>query len=376
MDEEHKKHSRWLYAGAIAIALITLLLLLYWLIWGRFFVSTTDAYVNGNQIVVTSQISGFVQTVAVQDTQLVAEGDLLVHLDPTDSIIALEKAKSSLGEAVRQVIVLQQRVSELQAEKQVRLSDFIRAGQDYVHRENVVEEGGVSREDFEHAEAAFVSAFASTLMVEHALRAAAAQVENTTLETHPLVLSAEEELRAAYVNLKRCHIVSPVRGIVAQKRAQVGESILPADPLMAVIPLDQMWVDANFKENQLKKVRLGQKVRLWADLYGRFHSFHGTVIGISAGTGSVFSLLPPQNATGNWIKIVQRLPVRIEIDPAEIRKLPLRLGLSMNVKIDLGEEGPMVPAPFEGRPLFNTPIFEEQLSGADELIQQIIKDNS
>jgi membrane fusion protein, multidrug efflux system len=361
-----------LVGSIIAVALLLLLFLLLWFFHFRFIQSTQDAYVNGNQVVVSPQLTGFVQAVYCQDTQSVEEGDLLVVLDPTDQMIALERAKETFADAIRQYVSLREKVSALQAEKEIQTIQFMRAGKDYLHRLQLVDSGAVSKEDYEHAKAAFIEAFAATTRAEHELRSTEAQIQNTTLETHPNVVRAEEALRQAVINRNRCEIYAPVKGMIARKTVQVGQSISPEDSLLLIIPFDQMWVDANFKEVQLKGVFPGLPVKIYADLYGKGVLFHGKVVALSAGTGSVFSVLPPQNATGNWIKIVQRLPVRIALNPMEVEKYPLRLGLSMHVKID-------VRAPVQeivNSAQFQTTTFSKQQEGADELVAKIFQENN
>ncbi len=343
-----------------------------WFFYFRFVETTEDAYVSGNQVVVNTQVDGFVQAVYCQDTEMVKQGDLLVVLDPTDQTIALEKAKEALANAVRDYCSLQETASSLEADKQVQIAHFIRTGQDYSHRKELIASGAISLEDLQHAEASFTAAFAATLLAEHKLQAVKAQLNGTTIQTYPLIVQAKEEVRESFVNLKRCKIFSPATGMVARKLVQVGESISAKDSLLVIVPFDQMWVDANFKEIQLKHVKSGQPVRMHADLYGRERIFHGTVLGINAGTGSVFSVLPPQNATGNWIKIVQRLAVRISLDPDEVEAYPLRLGLSMNVKIDVRDKAEEVVN--QGK--FTTDVFAHQMDGADELIEQILQANT
>jgi membrane fusion protein (multidrug efflux system) len=364
--------SRRLQIALIITACLLVVLFFFWLLYYRFIETTDDAYVSGNQVVIHSQIDGFVQAVYCQDTEMVKEGDLLVVLDPTDPTIALEKAKEQLAEQVRNYCGLQQTAASLEAEKQVQIAGFIKTGQDYLHRQKLIETGAISIEDFEHAEAAIAAAFASLLLAEHRLQAVKAQIDGTTVETYPLVVKAKEEVRQAFVNLKRCRIFSPVSGMVARKAVQVGESIESDDSLLVIVPFDQMWIDANFKEIQLKNVKPGLPVKMRADLYGRGKIFHGRVLGTNAGTGSVFSVLPPQNATGNWIKIVQRLAVRIALDPDEVEAYPLRLGLSMHVQIDVRDTVEEIVN--EGK--FTTKVFADQLEGADELIKQIVSDNT
>jgi membrane fusion protein (multidrug efflux system) len=301
---------------------------------------------------------------------------VLIELDKIDRKMAFEATKNTLAETVRNVTQLFENVSSLKAQLEASKAAFAKTAEDYKHRKALVDVGGVSKEDFQHSEAFFIEAFANMLSVQHNLRGAQALVENTTVETHPLVERAIDDLKEAFVNLSRCTIRSPVSGIVAMKKAQVGESISPDTPLMMIVPLDQIWVDANFKEVQLKKVRLGQPVHVKSDIYGGDVKYQGKVIGIAAATGSVMSVLPPQNATGNWIKIVQRLPVRVALDPEQLKEFPLRLGLSMVVTVDIHDtSGKMIPEPPPPGPQYCTDIFDQQEAGVEEIIHTILKEN-
>lgn len=354
----------------------TAFFLLWFLIW-RFEESTEDAYVHGNQVVVTPQISGYIISVTVDDTEVVEEGRVLVKLDTIDKKLAFESTKNTLAETVRNVAQMFENVGVLKGEREMRKAEFAKSAKDYKHRKNLVKSGGVSVEDFQHSEAAFIATFAAFLSATHNLRGAQALVENTTLETHPLIERAKDQVRETFVNLERCTIRSPVHGMVAMKKAQVGESVSPKFPLMTIVPLDQIWVDANFKEVKLKKMRIGQPVKLTSDIYGSDVVYHGKVIGIAAATGSVMSVLPPQNATGNWIKIVQRLPVRVELDPDQLKRHPLRLGLSMHAHVDIrNTSGKMIPAPPPPGALYATDIFNKQEEGVETIIKKIVKENS
>lgn len=222
-----------------------------------------------------------------------------------------------------------------------------------------------------------MSAIALLMQTEKELESAVAQIENTTIATHPLVEQAKASLRSSFLSLHRCTVLAPVRGIVTQRKAQVGQWVVSNDPLLALVPLDQIWVDANFREVDLKNFRIGQPVSLFADMYGRRKKFHGKLVGLNPGTGSVFSILPPQNATGNWIKIVQRIPVKISLDPNEINKRPLVLGLSMTATVDIHDKsGLRLPHVTASKPLYKTGIYADELAGADEMIEQIISDNT
>jgi len=374
----HHEKKRTLILTIITLIFIVtgVVFFLYWFIWGRFEESTTDAYVDGNMIELTSQISGSVTTIYAENTDLVEQNQILVELDKTDREIALETSKALLAETLREVIKMFATVKELEASIESKEALLIRAIQDFEHRKNLVDSGGVSREDFEHAEAELKSSLASLISVQYSYLAALAQIQNTTILTHPLVEKAKEQLKASWVNLQRCKIASPVKGIIAKRNVQVGETITAQTPLMAVIPLDQIWAEANFKEVQLANMRIGQPVKVTADFYGHNVLFHGKVVGLEAGTGSVFSVLPPQNATGNWIKIVQRLSVKISLPIEEIEKHPLRLGLSLEVKVDThNREGKVLPEIAPQKPVYQTDIFASQICGAEELIEQIIKEN-
>ncbi len=361
-----------LLVAVISTIFLLLAFFLLWFLHFRFIESTKDAYVNGNQVVVTSQIAGFIEKVYCQDTQLIKEGDLLVSLDPTDQIIALTLAKESLADAIRQYFSLQEKLASLQAEKQVQIANFVRTAKDYLHRLKLVKTGAISKEECQHAEAAFIAAFATTTRAEHDLLSTEALIKNTTLKTYPSVIKAQEEAKQAFINRNRCEIYAPATGMIARKNAQVGESISARDALLTIVPFDQIWVDANFKEVQLTNVHPGLPAEVYADLYGKRVLFHGKVLGISAGTGSVFSVLPAQNATGNWIKIVQRLPVRIGLDSTEIQKFPLRLGLSMKVTIDIRAQTEAI----EDKAQFATTAFLRQQEGVEEFIAKIFEENS
>lgn len=378
MNENQKEKRKKILIGLTAgLLLIGLIFLILWLIIFRFHKTTDDAYVNGNQVVITPQISGYITNVTVDDTQMVEEGHVLVQLDTIDKTIDLDKAKNELADTVRNVAQMFENVSRLKADVESRKAEMAKTGKDYENRKKMVSSGAISVEDFQHSEAYFIEAFANFLSAQHQLRGAEVLVEGTTIETHPLVEKAKAATKEAYVNLQRCTIRSPVKGIITNKQAQVGEAIAPNTSLMIIVPMDQIWVDANYKESQLGKMRIGQPAKLTSDIYGSGVVYHGEVIGIGAATGSVLSVLPPQNATGNWIKIVQRLPVRILLNPEELQKNPLRLGLSMEVNVNVHDiKGNLIPPPTSLEKLYTTNIFDSQEKGADELINNIIAENS
>ncbi|MFS8563786.1 MAG: efflux RND transporter periplasmic adaptor subunit [Rhabdochlamydiaceae bacterium] len=348
----------------------------YWYMWGRFQAGTKDAYVTGNMVIVTPQVHGTISAIYVDNTQLVEEGQLLIELDSTDARIALQSAEAELGQMLRHVTKLFAQVEEYKAQIDIKKAKLKQAVQDFEHRKGLIEEGGVSTEDFEHSENSLSAAVASLIFAEYRYKAALAQVAHTTVVTHPLVKKAKESLELAWINLKRCQILAPAKGIIAKRTAQVGETVGSGFNLLAVIPLDQIWVEANFKERDLRYVRLGQPVRVTADFYGSSVIFNGNVMGIEGGTGSVFSLLPPQNATGNWIKIVQRLPVRISLPMEQITQYPLRLGLSLDVVIDTHDRlGKVLPQVMTEKRIYGSSVYGKQIEGVEEVFERIIKEN-
>ncbi|NGX50508.1 MAG: putative multidrug resistance protein EmrK [Chlamydiae bacterium] len=376
MNNENKKGHRVLIFTALCFASIGLMVFLYWLGVLRFEEYTNDAYVNGNMVELTPQVPGIVASINADNTDLVEENQVIIQLDKTDYILALEKSKHNLGETVRNVAVLFIEVEEREADLKSKRADLQRAELDYQNRVNLLPIGGVSREEFEHVEAALVSASASLEESVHVLQAATIKIQNTRVSTHPLVMQAIDRVKDDYLNLKRCDIVSPVRGYIGNRSAQLGESVTPNQPLLAIIPLDELWVDANFKETQLAKVRIGQSVRVTSDIYGGGVVFHGKVVGINPGTGSVFSALPPQNATGNWIKIVQRVPVRISLDPEQLKKNPLWLGLSLDVKVDIHDtKGEMLTDESQVKPIYETKVYSQQEEGVMTIVDKIIREN-
>ena len=370
------RKSKSIWISSSAFTLLGLGAIMYWFTWGTFHESTNDSYVNGNMIMLTPQISGIVTTILADNTQLVEEGQPLIELDRHDYEISLEKAKADLAESVREVCGLFIMVEQLEARKQMAQAALLRAKLDYQHRKALVGDASVSREDFEHSQTTLSSAFAYVKEVEKQLGSAIAKINSTTVQTHPLVNQAKANLRASYLSLHRCTVRSPARAIVTMRKAQLGQWVESSSPLLSLVPLDQIWVDANFREVSLKNLRIGQSVELFSDMYGRFETFHGKVIGLNPGTGSVFSVLPPQNATGNWIKIVQRVPVKISLDPKELAQRPLVLGLSMTATVDTHERsGLQIPNVTPSDPIYKSDVYDNELAGVDAMIEEIIAAN-
>jgi len=315
----------------------------YWLLTGRGMESTDDAYVSGDLVQITSEVPGTVTAVYADDTQSVQSGQALADLDPADARIAVAEAEANLARVVRQVRGLFAQADQLRAQIAERQTIVQRAEQDLKRRQGLLADGAVSGEELSHSRDTLTQTQASLSAAREQLNATIAQIQGTTVETHPDVRHAEAAVRNAALALKRTHLVAPVAGVVAKRTVQVGQRIAPGAPLMTVIPLDHVWVDANFKEVQLDAMRVGQPVKLRADLYGKSIEYRGKVVGLSAGSGSAFALLPAQNASGNWIKVVQRVPVRIALDPADLHAHPLRIGLSMVVDVNVQDtSGPLV----------------------------------
>ena len=338
--------------------------------------STDDAYVDGNIVQVTAQVSGTVTVIGGDNTDHIDAHALLVTLNPVDAEIQYQRAQSNLARAVRQARTQYYQVQQLQAQVSQRQNDVRKAQDDVRRRSQLAASGAVSREEISHAEEVLKNALAGLDGTRHALAVRLAMVDNTTLRTHPDVLVAAANLRDAYIALHRTQIYSPVSGLITKRNVQVGQRINPGVALMSVVPLDHLWVNANFMESQLRHIRIGQPVTLVADVYGKAVVYHGTVIGQDAGTGSAFSLLPAQNATGNWIKIVQRVPVRIALDPKEVAAHPLRIGLSMDVKVDVGQTGgKQLSEVARTAPVAQTAVFDHLNAEADAEVQRIIAAN-
>ncbi len=276
----------------------------------------------------------------------------------------------------REVRIQYAQVKQIQAEVDIRASDVAKAKADLERRSRLASTGAVSREEISHAQDALKSATAAFEAVEEQLAQRQAMVEGTQLRSHPDVLTAAANLKDSYIALKRTLIVSPVTGTVTKRNVQIGQHISPGASLMSVVPLDRVWVNANFKESQLKKIRIGQPVTLTADIYGRDIIYKGHIEGLDAGTGSAFALLPAQNATGNWIKITQRVPVRIALDRNEVEKHPLRLGLSMHVSVDSGmSNGPVISSGISPENIYSTDVFNSELHDAADIVEAVIKAN-
>jgi membrane fusion protein (multidrug efflux system) len=338
--------------------------------------TTDDAYVSGNQVTIASQVPGTVIAVLADDTQLVREGQPLVKLDPTDSEVTLAKAKSALASAVRQVRQQAEMAAQYDSAIASRKTDLAQAEADLKRRKPLLAEKAIAPEEVAHAEEAVRNARNALEQIERQSAAAHALVDGTPLAGNPAVMQAKASFREAWINAERDAIVAPVGGYVAERAVQVGSRIQPGAPLMTIIPLGDLWVDANFKESQLRHIRIGQPVEIESDLYGGEAPFHGRVIGLAPGTGAAFALLPPQNASGNWIKVVQRVPVRISLDPAELGKHPLRVGLSTSVKVDTHDRsGSVLASAPATKPVAETDVYANDFAKAEAEADAIVRAN-
>jgi membrane fusion protein (multidrug efflux system) len=323
-DDRKKQLRQRLFVVLFSVvAVVAVVAAAWWYFVSSNYASTDNAYVNVSSAEVTPLTSGAALSVPVHDTQMVKRGDVLLVIDPQDAKLLLAQADAAYGMTIRKVQTYFAAVA-------VRQADYARTKLDYDRRVNLVKSGAVSAEELTAVTNNFESAKA-------ALDAALALTHGTSVGNHPEVLAARAALDTAKVNLDRTVIRAPVDGVVAQRQVQIGQRVQAGSPVMAIIPITQVYVDANYKESQLGKVRPGQPVTLTSDLYGSSVEFHGRVMGIGGGTGSAFAVIPAQNATGNWIKVVQRIPVRISLDPNELKDHPLRVGLSMSVSIDLSK---------------------------------------
>ncbi|RJG06442.1 HlyD family efflux transporter periplasmic adaptor subunit [Noviherbaspirillum cavernae] len=310
----------------------------YWTVVARFSEETENAYVQGNVIQVTPQVTGTVAKIHVDDTDVVKAGQRLISLDMADADVAVAQAEAQLAQTVREVRTLYASQAQAGANLALRETELVRAQDDLSRRKTLIGSGAVSGEEIRHAEIAVTAAKAAVAAATEQLASGRALTEGTTVARHPNVQRAAARLQEVILTQSRSTLYAPVGGEIAKRSVQVGQRINPGAPLMAIVPLDQVWVDANFKESQLRDMRIGQPVTLVSDLYGSKVEYHGKVIGLAAGTGSAFALLPAQNATGNWIKVVQRVPVRIALNPKQLAEHPLRVGLSMTARVDMHDQ--------------------------------------
>jgi membrane fusion protein (multidrug efflux system) len=350
--------------------------LLYHFMIGRWHESTDDAYVQGNVVTVTPQTGGTVIDIHAEDGMRVEAGQTLVSFDASDADVTYAQAAANLAGTVRQVRGIYRAINAGQADVAARQVALAQAQADVDRRAGLVASGAVSAEELAHARAQLAAAQAALSGAREQTSRNRVLVDNSALRDNPQVMAAAAQLRAALLNKLRTTVIAPTSGYIAKRNVQLGQRIAAGTPLMAIIPLDEVWVDANFKETQLRQLRLGQSAELHSEVYGNDVTFHGKLESLGLGTGSAFSILPAQNASGNWIKIVQRVPVRITLDKKELKEHPLRLGLSMSVDVNLHDAGHgFLPTANARQPTLSTTAYAKQLNDADAVIDRIISDN-
>lgn len=349
--------------------------------------STDNAYVQGNVIQITPQIGGTVTALLADDTDFVKAGQALVKLDPADAKLALDQAEANLAQVVRQIRSLYASNSALAAQVALRETDIerarteiVRAADDLQRRQSLVGNGAVSKEDLQHAKTQLAAAQNTLATAQAGATAAREQLASnqsmtvgSTIATHPSVMVAATKLKEAYLATQRGVLPAPVDGYVAKRTVQLGQRVSAGTPLLSVIPLNQLWVEANFKEVQLRNIRIGQPVQLTSDQYGKVVQYQGRVSGMGVGTGAAFALLPAQNATGNWIKVVQRIPVRVTLDPKQLADNPLRVGLSMVAIVDVSDQsGKSLADTPRDTAFVHTDVYANVDQKAEELVRKII----
>ena len=360
---------------------------LYWALVLNQVETTDDAYVQAHIVQVTPQVAGTVVAIQAEDTDRVKAGQVLVRLDPADARVALDQAQSQLAQTVREARQLYANNRTLQAQIALRQADLarvqsetLRLQDDIDRRTPLLASGAVGQEEVKHLQAQIGAARSTTAAAQAAMTAAQEQLasnqvltEGLDLDQQPGVQRAAARVREAFLAVQRTTLQAPVAGHVARRSVQLGQRVAAGMPLLSVIALDEVWVEANFKESQLRQLRLGQPVTLKSDVYGRGTVYHGTVAGLGAGTGAAFALLPAQNATGNWIKVVQRVPVRIQLDPLELKAHPLRVGLSMEARVDVSRtDGALLADGAQAPVASQTAVFETDTAAADEAVRRII----
>jgi membrane fusion protein, multidrug efflux system len=365
------------------LMLIAVIFIVLGLLWGAYWVlvlakreQTDDAYVNGNKVVISAQVAGTVIAVLADDTQLAEASQVLVRLDPVDAETALSRTANSLAQTVRQVRQEKSTADQYDSLIETRRLELARAVADLAKREPLLADRAIAPEEVRHARESVELARAALTQAVRQSTASHALVDGTPVEDNPAVLQAKTAYRDAWIAAQRNAVVAPVTGYVAERSVQLGQHIQAGQALMTVIPLNSLWVDANFKEVQLRHLRIGQPAQVRSDLYGGSFIFHGHVEGMSAGTGAAFALLPPQNASGNWIKVVQRVPVRIQIDESDLVKSPLRVGLSATVTVDTTQrDGPVLPREAARTPVGDTQVYAQDLDKANGEAEAIVRRN-
>ncbi|WP_434525538.1 multidrug efflux MFS transporter periplasmic adaptor subunit EmrA [Photorhabdus asymbiotica] len=376
-SSKKRQRSRALMLLTLVFTLLGVAYFFYWFIVLRHHQETDNAYVTGNQVQIMSQVAGSVITVHFDNTDFVKSGSVLVQLDPRDAELALEKAKTALASSVRQTHQQMINSKQYQANIALRRSELTRVQSDLSRREVLGAQKVIGKEELQHAREAVASAKATLDVAVEQYNANQAVILDTPLEKQPAVEQAATDVRNAWLALQRTKIVSPIDGYVSRRSVQIGAQINKNTPLMAIIPAYNMWIEANFKETQLANMRIGQPAEITSDFYGKDKIFNGKITGLDMGTGSAFSLLPAQNASGNWIKVVQRLPVRIELNPEQLEKYPLRIGLSTKVRVDTTHsDGQVLSNRTRTTSAYHTTALTIDMSPANKIVTDIINNNA
>lgn len=376
-EKNNKSGNRYLVWFTLFLAVAGLIWLCAWFFYFRFHESTDDAYVNGSMIILNAAVPGSVKAFYADNTDLVLEGQLLVELDATAYKLRYENELASLASIVSQVRQLHAAVAVNRSNISGKQALLAKSQYNYDNRAQLVDSKAIPEQDYIHSKDDLLVAQFDYEQAQNQLVEALEAIENTTVEKHSMVQQQIAKIRSAFYDLQRCSIFAPTTGYVAQRAVNVGQWVTNTTQLMAIIPSDYVWVDANYKETQMGYMRIGQPATVWFDMYGSGVKFEGKILGMASGTGSVFSIIPPQNATGNWIKIVQRLPVRIGLDPKKIKEYPLRLGISATVNVNISEKNlPLLAPTPPTKPVTTTDVFEIDYAEVNKRIESILKETS
>lgn len=360
----------------LIVLVVALLWFFYWLFVSRLEVKTSDAYVHGNGTTISSQVGAPVTSVYVRNGDLVEQGQLIVALDRANAQAELEKAQAALALAVRHYFQLQNKVEQAQTSALMRKTQLTQAASNFQSRYNLLSTGALPLQEIEIYKTQMEEARSTAEVAHLEYGSALSEIIGTSVQTHPLVEKAKAEVKIAYLNWCHTDIEAPIKGFVAARSVTAGELVAPGKVLMEIIPLDSVWVQANFKEGELRKIGVGQPAKLHAAMYGSGVRFDGKVEGVIPGTGASFSLLPAQNATGNWIKVVQRVPVMISLDQEQLASHPLLIGLSMDAKVNVKKKSSLLHAEATGDRVLSTSIYSNEQLDAQCMIQKIIWENS
>ena len=376
-QNNQKKRNHILLFLALFFILSGAAYLFYYYTYSRFYESTDNAYVGQNIVYVTPQVSGNVDAIYVSEMQNVKAGEKMAHLDSRDAQLAFLSAKEALAQSVRQI--KQTKMLQEEAKNAISLAqvNLDKTKADLERNKFLLSKGAITGEKFQNLEFAKDAADANLQMANKKLLSIDALLKDKDISKNPEIQNAILRVQKTYLDLKRCDILAPVSGMIAKKNLSLGESVTSNATILSIVPQEDFWVDANFKETQLQHIRIDQDVKLVSDLYGQDMTFHGKIVGIAAGTGAVFSLLPAQNASGNWIKIVQRVPVRISLDPKEVKTHPLQVGNSMSVTVDLHKQngGFLKRVASKDENNLNYKLYDNSENEAKALIKEIIEQN-